>query len=99
MQRVVKFAMDVSDQKRRASEDAGRLAALSRSMATIEFDVNGTILDANENFLSLMEYDLDQVRGSITASSWTLPPPPAPITRPSGKGWAVAKAIAANTSA
>lgn len=63
VQRVVKFAMDVSDQKRRASEDAGRLAALSRSMATIEFDVDGTILDANENFLSLMEYDLDQVRG------------------------------------
>jgi len=37
--------------------------ALDRSMARIEFALDGTILDANENFLSLMGYTLDEIRG------------------------------------
>lgn len=37
--------------------------ALDRSMARIEFALDGTILDANENFLWLMGYTLDEIRG------------------------------------
>ena len=37
--------------------------ALDRSMARIEFSLDATILDANENFLKLMGYTLDEVRG------------------------------------
>ena len=37
--------------------------ALDRSMARIEFALDGTILDANENFLRLMGYTLDEIRG------------------------------------
>ncbi|MCA6062825.1 methyl-accepting chemotaxis protein [Thalassolituus marinus] len=37
--------------------------ALDKSMARIEFAMDGTILDANENFLSVVGYKLDEVRG------------------------------------
>jgi methyl-accepting chemotaxis protein len=40
-----------------------KLAALSRSLATIEFALDGTILDANANFLTAMGYTLDEIRG------------------------------------
>ena len=40
-----------------------KLAALSRSLATIEFALDGTILDANQNFLTVMGYTLDEIRG------------------------------------
>ncbi|MGU3667423.1 PAS domain-containing protein [Methylobacterium sp. A49B] len=40
-----------------------KLAALSRSLATIEFALDGTILEANSNFLAAMGYTLDEIRG------------------------------------
>jgi methyl-accepting chemotaxis protein len=39
------------------------IAALSRSMAMISFDLDGTILDANEIFLTALGYTLEQVKG------------------------------------
>ncbi len=47
-------------QDRRA---ALRLAAIRRSQAMIEFTVDGTIVDANENFLQAMGYGLDEILG------------------------------------
>ena len=43
--------------------NAGMLDALDRSQAVIEFSLDGTILNANQNFLSAMGYSLDEVRG------------------------------------
>lgn len=43
---------------------ADMLAALQRSHAVIEFDLDGTILTANENFLQTMGYTLDEIRGN-----------------------------------
>ncbi len=40
-----------------------KLAAISRSMAMIEFDRDGTVLDANENFCRTMGYSAEEVRG------------------------------------
>ncbi|ADG11451.1 PAS domain S-box protein [Caulobacter segnis] len=40
-----------------------QIAAISRSQAMIEFDVDGTIVNANENFLKTMGYALDEVVG------------------------------------
>lgn len=42
---------------------AGQLDAINRSQARIEFDIDGKILDANENFLSAMGYTLAEVKG------------------------------------
>ena len=45
------------------SEANAKLAAVSRSMAMIEFDPTGVILDANENFCSAVGYSLEEIRG------------------------------------
>lgn len=45
------------------SQQAGLLQAIERSMAVIEFDVNGTVLRANESFLRTLGYRADQVVG------------------------------------
>ncbi|CAA9506223.1 MAG: Methyl-accepting chemotaxis sensor/transducer protein [uncultured Sphingomonadaceae bacterium] len=61
--KVVKYAIDVTADKSRNSDFEGKVDAISRAQAVIEFTVDGEILDANENFLGVMEYSLDEVRG------------------------------------
>ena len=41
----------------------GKLDALNRSQAVIEFSMDGTVIDANSNFLSLLGYDLQEISG------------------------------------
>jgi methyl-accepting chemotaxis protein len=45
------------------SEEKSRLDAIEKSQATIEFDLTGTILDANQNFLDAVGYTVEEVRG------------------------------------
>ncbi len=40
-----------------------KMAAIGRSQAVIEFDLDGRILDANDNLLTTMGYSLDEIRG------------------------------------
>lgn len=61
--RVVKYAADITAEKQRASDIEGQLAAIHRSHAVIAFDLDGVILDANENFLRAMGYDAEEVVG------------------------------------
>ena len=61
--KVVEFATDITAQKFQAADFAGQLAAINKSQAVIEFDLDGRILAANENFLAAMGYTLDEVRG------------------------------------
>ncbi len=42
---------------------AGQVAAIRKSQAVIEFNMDGTILDANENFLMALGYALDEIKG------------------------------------
>lgn len=45
--------------------DTGRglIEAINRSQAVIEFELDGTIVSANPNFLATRGYSLDEVRG------------------------------------
>ena len=61
--KVVKFATDITAAKLKAAEDEGTLSALSRAQATIEFTPNGEILNANENFLNALGYQLSEIKG------------------------------------
>ncbi|OWV88280.1 chemotaxis protein [Rhizobium sp. R635] len=61
--KVVKFAADITAAKRQAVEDAGKLAAISRSQAVIEFTPAGEILTANESFCDAMGYSLTEITG------------------------------------
>src|SRR6266851_4847449 len=42
---------------------AGQVGAIRKSQAVIEFNMDGTIIDANENFLKALGYTLDEVKG------------------------------------
>ena len=61
--KVVKFATDITAQKTVTADMLGKIEAIGRSQAVIEFDLNGDILDANENFLTAMGYRLDEIKG------------------------------------
>ena len=61
--KVVKFATDITATKLRNADYEGQIAAIRKSQAVIEFELDGTIRDANENFLGVMGYRLDEIRG------------------------------------
>lgn len=63
VEKVVKLASEITEKANSAAESRSRLDALDRALARIEFTPDGTILDANENFLAATGYDLGDIRG------------------------------------
>lgn len=61
--KVVKYAMDVTPRLQSESESNGKLEAIGRAMAVIEFNLDGTVITANTNFLQRMGYSLAQIQG------------------------------------
>lgn len=61
--KVVKFATDITAEKLKSAEDAGKLDAISRAQAVIEFKPDGTIIKANENFLGAVGYSQSEIAG------------------------------------
>jgi methyl-accepting chemotaxis protein len=61
--KVIKYATDITQQKTLAAESKGKLDAIGRSQAVIEFDMRGNVLAANENFLRTLGYTEDEVIG------------------------------------
>ena len=62
--KIVKHATDVTAQRLKTADMEGRLAAIDRAQAVISFDLDGTILEANDNFLHVMGYGRDEVIGN-----------------------------------
>ena len=61
--KVVKFAIDVTKDKLNAANFMGQIAAISKSQAVIEFELDGTIVTANQNFLDALGYTLEEIKG------------------------------------
>ena len=61
--KVIKLALDITARHEEAEEGLNLLAALNRSQAVISFKTDGTVLDANENFLNVFGYRLDEIKG------------------------------------
>jgi methyl-accepting chemotaxis protein len=61
--KVVKYATDVTAQKLSHADYSGQISAIGKSQAVIEFDMKGTILNANDNFLRTLGYSLEEIRG------------------------------------
>ncbi|WP_295557458.1 methyl-accepting chemotaxis protein, partial [uncultured Hyphomicrobium sp.] len=61
--KVVKFCTDITEAKQRNSDYQGQLAAIDKSQAVIQFNLDGTIIAANGNFLAATGYTLDEVKG------------------------------------
>ena len=49
--------------EKRNTDYEGQIAAISKSQAVIEFELDGTIITANENFLGALGYTLEEVQG------------------------------------
>jgi methyl-accepting chemotaxis protein len=61
--KVVKCATDITKQKNMTTDLQGQVAAINKSQAVIEFNMDGSIITANPNFLNAMGYRLDEVQG------------------------------------
>ncbi|MGJ5083308.1 methyl-accepting chemotaxis protein [Bradyrhizobium sp. HKCCYLS3013] len=60
---VVKFATDVTAQKLKNADLAGQIEAIGKSQAVIEFNMDGTVITANDNFLRALGYTLAEIQG------------------------------------
>ncbi len=60
---IVAIAADITSYVNKVSESQNTLDAVNRSMAAIEFDTDGNILDANKNFLDTLGYTIDEIKG------------------------------------
>ncbi|MET0320748.1 MAG: methyl-accepting chemotaxis protein [Duganella sp.] len=61
--KVIKFATVITDSKLKNAEYESKVSAIGKAQAVIEFDMAGHILNANENFLGVMGYDIDDIQG------------------------------------
>lgn len=61
--KVVKVATDISRQIAEGADRRGKIEAINKAQAVISFDLDGTVLDANENFLRALGYTLPEVVG------------------------------------
>jgi methyl-accepting chemotaxis protein len=61
--KVVKYATDITQQKLQSANFKGQIEAIGKSQAVIEFDMNGIIENANDNFLNALGYSMDEIKG------------------------------------
>ncbi|WP_236596923.1 methyl-accepting chemotaxis protein [Paraburkholderia hiiakae] len=61
--KVIKFATDITAAKQQHAEYEGRLRAIDKAQAVIEFDTGGIVLHANQNFLDTLGYRLEEILG------------------------------------
>jgi methyl-accepting chemotaxis protein len=61
--KVVKFATDITAEKMRSADYEGQIKAIHKSQAVIEFNLDGTIIVANENFTATVGYSLAEIQG------------------------------------
>lgn len=61
--RIIKYATDVTGRIQQEQQARAMLTAIDRAMAVIEFNLDGTVIQANDNFLQLMGYTQAEVLG------------------------------------
>ena len=57
--RIVKFATDVTASKLQLADYDGKVRAIERAQAVVEFELDGTVITANKNFLDIFGYSLE----------------------------------------
>lgn len=60
--KVIKYALDVTEKVTREADSGAKLIALDKAMAVIEFNLDGTVSFANENFLKVMGYKQSEIK-------------------------------------
>ncbi|WP_448518499.1 PAS domain S-box protein [Rhodoflexus sp.] len=63
LSKFIAIQSDITQNKLQAIDLSGKMEAINHANAIIEFDTKGNILTANDNFLQLMEYSLEEIQG------------------------------------
>lgn len=61
--KVVKYATDITQRSIESANEKGQINAIHKSTAVIEFNLDGSIITANDNFLSALGYELQEIQG------------------------------------
>jgi methyl-accepting chemotaxis protein len=61
--KAINYFTDVTQQKLANADYTGQVAAINKAQAVIEFNLDGTIVTANDNFLKTLGYSLDEIKG------------------------------------
>lgn len=61
--KVIKFASDITAAKAIELDHSGKIEAINRSQAVIEFTPLGEVITANANFLKALGYRLEEIKG------------------------------------
>ena len=61
--KVIKIATDVTAEKLKNADFQGQIAAVGKAQAVIEFNLDGTVITANDNFLNALGYTLAEIKG------------------------------------
>lgn len=60
---IIKIASDITEMYQEEQRQKSVLSALNKSLAVVEFDINGYIITANDNFLNTLKYTLKEIVG------------------------------------
>jgi methyl-accepting chemotaxis protein len=61
--KVIKYATDITAQQLKALDADGQLAAIGKSQGVIEFNLDSTVITANQKFLDIMGYSQEEAAG------------------------------------
>lgn len=61
--KVIKIASDITEQKEKNINYEGQIKSINEAQAVIEFNMDGTIITANDNFLRATGYSLNEIEG------------------------------------
>ncbi len=61
--KIVKFASDITARKLQDADFQGQIQAISTAQAVVEFDMDGKVITANENFCRTTGYSLEEIKG------------------------------------
>jgi methyl-accepting chemotaxis protein len=67
LQRIVTYAADIRPQVQREVDLAGQISAISKAQAVVEFELDGTLRTANDNFLRMVGYSFPEIKGQMHA--------------------------------
>ena len=61
--RIMKLASDITAAKLRSADYEGQVNAINKSQAVISFNMDGTVISANQNFLEVLGYRPEEIKG------------------------------------
>lgn len=61
--KIILLTNDITAQKRQNQEFEAQYKAINQLNAAMEFDLEGNVIKANELFLNLIDYELDEIKG------------------------------------